>query len=108
LTLLTLIFPIISVVFFTLGERRVMNFIQRRKGPNISWFWDVLQPFAYALKLIIKEIILWKRTIMFLFLLALFLILYFSSISWAVVIHFITKSIIPNLFITAPTIKFSL
>jgi len=38
LTLLTLIFLIISVAFFTLAERRVMGAIQRRKGPNITGF----------------------------------------------------------------------
>jgi NADH-ubiquinone oxidoreductase chain 1 len=80
LTLLTLIFLIISVAFFTLAERRVMGSIQRRKGPNITGFWGVLQPFADALKLIVKEIILPKRANKFLFLLAPFLTLYFSFI----------------------------
>jgi len=40
----------------------------------------VLQPFADALKLIVKEIILPKRSNKFLFLLAPFLTLYFSFI----------------------------
>jgi NADH:ubiquinone oxidoreductase subunit H len=80
LTLLTLIFVIISVAFFTLAERRVMGSIQRRKGPNITGFWGVLQPFADALKLIVKEIIIPKRANKFLFLLAPFLTLYFSFI----------------------------
>lgn len=96
MTLLTLIFLIISVAFFTLAERRVMGSIQRRKGPNITGFWGVLQPFADALKLIVKEIILPKRANKFLFLLAPFLTLYFSFIGWAV-IPFSTKSFIVNL-----------
>ena len=96
LTLLTLIFVIISVAFFTLAELRVMGSIQRRKGPNITGFWGVLQPFADALKLIVKEIIIPKRANKFLFLLAPFLTLYFSFIGWAV-IPFSTKSFVINL-----------
>lgn len=99
LTLLTLIFLIISVAFFTLAERRVMGAIQRRKGPNITGFWGVLQPFADALKLIVKEIIIPKRANKLLFLLAPFLTLYFSFIGWAV-IPFSTKSFVVNLNIS--------
>lgn len=96
LALLTLICIIISVAFFTLAERRVMGAIQRRKGPNITGFWGVLQPFADALKLIVKEIVLPKRANKVLFLLAPFLTLYFSFIGWAV-IPFSTKSFVVNL-----------
>lgn len=73
-----------------------MGSIQRRKGPNITGFWGVLQPFADALKLIVKEIIIPKRANKFLFLLAPFLTLYFSFIGWAV-IPFSTKSFVINL-----------
>lgn len=73
-----------------------MGAIQRRKGPNITGFWGVLQPFADALKLIVKEIVIPKRANKFLFLLAPFLTLYFSFIGWAV-IPFSTKSFVINL-----------
>lgn len=85
LTVLTLVFLIISVAFFTLAERRVMGAIQRRKGPNITGFWGVLQPFADALKLIVKEIVLPKRANKLLFLLAPFLTLFSSFIGWAAI-----------------------
>jgi NADH-quinone oxidoreductase subunit H len=73
-----------------------MGAIQRRKGPNITGFWGVLQPFADALKLIVKEIVLPKRANKFLFLLAPFLTLYFSFVGWAV-IPFSTQSFVVNL-----------
>jgi len=57
-----------------------MAAIQRRKGPNVTGFWGVLQPFADALKLIVKEIVIPKRSNKFLFILAPFLTLYFSFI----------------------------
>lgn len=96
LTGLTLICIIISVAFFTLAERRVLASIQRRKGPNITGIFGLLQPFADALKLIIKEIILPKRANKFIFLLSPFLTLYFSFIGWAV-IPFSSRSFIINL-----------
>ena len=73
-----------------------MGAIQRRRGPNITGFWGVLQPFADALKLIVKEIIVPKRANHFLFILAPFLTLFFSFIGWAV-IPFSTKSFVSNL-----------
>lgn len=73
-----------------------MGAIQRRKGPNVTGFWGVLQPFADALKLIVKEIVLPKRANKFLFVLAPFLTLYFSFVGWAV-IPFSTKSFVANI-----------
>jgi NADH-quinone oxidoreductase subunit H len=56
---LTIIIPLLlSVAVFTLFERKVIGYIQRRKGPNLVGFLGILQPLSDGLKLMIKEPIL--------------------------------------------------
>ena len=59
LEILVVIVPILlSVAFMTVIERKVMAAIQRRVGPNQVGYYGMLQPFADALKLVVKETII--------------------------------------------------
>nr|AGM47632.1 NADH dehydrogenase subunit 1 [Perodicticus potto edwarsi] len=56
INLLLLIIPIIlAMAFLTLLERKTLGYMQLRKGPNIVGPNGLLQPFADAMKLFIKE-----------------------------------------------------
>jgi NADH-ubiquinone oxidoreductase chain 1 len=68
---LSIILPVLlSVAFMTIIERKQLAAHQRRVGPNTVGYYGILQPFADALKLILKETVIPSQSNKFIFYLA--------------------------------------
>ncbi|PSQ90729.1 MAG: NADH-quinone oxidoreductase subunit NuoH [Proteobacteria bacterium SW_6_67_9] len=86
LKILAIVVPLmLSVAYLTYAERRVMGYMQRRRGPNRVGPYGLLQPIADGLKLLSKEVVLPTNANRFLFLLAPILSIGPSLATWAVV-----------------------
>ena len=83
--LIVLVPVLLSVAFMTIIERKVLAGMQRRIGPNVVGYYGTLQPFADALKLVVKEMIIPQHATASLFFLAPIISLVFSLLGWAVI-----------------------
>lgn len=81
-----LIVPVlIGVAYLTYFERKVMGAMQSRKGPNVVGPFGLMQPFADAVKMLMKETIIPTGADKVLFILAPMLTFGLAILAWAVV-----------------------
>ena len=82
---LVIIPMLLSVAYVTVAERKTMASIQRRLGPNVIGYYGILQAFADALKLLLKEYIAPTQSNIVLFFIGPIITLIFSLLGYAVV-----------------------
>ena len=73
---------LLSIMLYTLSERKVQGWIQHRIGPNIVGIYGILQPLVDGIKLLIKEIIIPQKSRMILFCLSPLLSFSLSLLLW--------------------------
>ena len=84
-TLALLVPVLIGVAYLTLAERKVLAAMQMRRGPNVVGPFGLLQPFADAIKMLMKETIIPSGASRFLFILAPMLLFMLAMLAWAVI-----------------------
>ncbi len=84
-TLAMLVPLLIGVAYLTLAERKVMAAMQLRRGPNVVGPFGLWQPFADAIKMLMKETIIPTGANRVLFLMAPMLTFGLAMIAWAVI-----------------------
>src|SRR5699024_4515216 len=83
---LLVILPILlAVAFVTISERKTMASMQRRLGPNRVGIYGLLQEFADALKLLLKEFVAPTQANIIIFFLGPILTLIFSLLGFLVI-----------------------
>jgi NADH-ubiquinone oxidoreductase chain 1 len=82
---LVLVPALLAVAYVTVAERKTMASMQRRLGPNIVGYYGLLQAFADALKLLLKEYVAPTQANMVLFFLGPVITLIFSLLGYAVI-----------------------
>lgn len=58
---------ILSIMLYTLAERKIQAAIQHRVGPNITGIYGLLQPLIDGIKLLLKNILIPQHSYILIF-----------------------------------------
>jgi NADH-quinone oxidoreductase subunit H len=84
--IVAIVIPVLlSVAYMTYAERKVMGWMQLRKGPNVVGPLGLLQPIADGIKLFLKETIVPSGANPVVFLIAPMVTFGLSLVAWAVI-----------------------
>src|SRR5438876_4865225 len=83
--LAVLVPSLLAVAYVTVAERKTMASMQRRLGPNVVGYYGLLQAFADALKLLLKEYISPTQANLILFFFGPVITLIFSLLGYGVI-----------------------
>src|ERR1700744_3511894 len=83
--IIVLVPALLAVAYVTVAERKTMASMQRRLGPNVVGYYGLLQAFADALKLLLKEYVAPTQANIILFFLGPMITLIFSLLGYAVI-----------------------
>ena len=83
--LLIIVPLLIFIAYLTYFERKVIGYIQLRRGPNVVGPFGLLQPFADGIKLLTKETIVPSKSNKLLFLLSPIITFTLALVAWAVI-----------------------
>ena len=83
--LLIIVPVLLTVAYVTVAERKTMASMQRRLGPNVVGYYGLLQAFADALKLLLKEYVSPSQANFMLFFFGPIITLVFSLLGYAVI-----------------------
>ncbi len=82
---LVLVPALVGIAYVTVAERKTMASMQRRLGPNAVGYYGLLQAFADALKLLLKEYVAPTQANIILFFLGPVITLIFALLGYAVI-----------------------
>jgi len=82
---LVIVPALLSVALVTVAERKTLASMQRRLGPNVVGYYGLLQAFADAFKLILKEYVVPTQSNIALFFIGPIITLIFSLLGFAII-----------------------